>query len=83
MTFDGVELYPGYALDPDREQRPYTAWKPIIDSLGVQKRNWGIAFWFHSVNSFFGGKRPMDLLYTDPDQLIAAAEDDPKGIAHA
>ena len=37
---------------------------------------------FQSVNGFLGGKRPQDLLATDPDRVIAAARDEVLGVLH-
>jgi hypothetical protein len=44
---------------------------------------WSLAFCFQSVNSFLGGKRPMDVLAEKPDEVIAAAADESMGITHA
>lgn len=41
-----------------------------------------MAFWFLSANSFLGGKRPQDMLATQPDLVIDAARDEVQGVAH-
>jgi hypothetical protein len=41
-----------------------------------------MAYWFLSVNSFLGGKRPQDLIASAPERVIAAAIDEVQEIAH-
>lgn len=80
---NGIDYFPSYALDPDREYRPYRGLKKIIDHFEGSKEGWGLAFWFQSTNSFLGGKRPMELLAKKTDEVIAAAADESIGVAHA
>ena len=54
----------------------------VIGILAGHKDGWGMAYWFQSVNGFLGGKRPQDLLATDPDRVIAAARDEVQGVLH-
>lgn len=83
IRHNGIDYFPGYALDPANEHRPYRTLKKVVEQFGESKDGWGLAFWFQSVNSYFGGKRPMDLLDKESDQLIAAAADEAMGVAHA
>lgn len=82
ITLNGNDYYPGYALDRDRGFKPLGSLKKVINEFGGTKSGWGLAYWFQSVNSFLGGKRPMDLLVSDPDKVIAAATDEMEGVAH-
>jgi len=79
---NGVDYYPGYALDPDAAYRPLKALAPILETFAGRKDEWSIAIWFASVNSFLGGRIPKDLLASDPDQIQAAAEDEMAGVVH-
>lgn len=79
----GIDYFPGYALDPNQEYRPYRTLKKVIAQFEGVKEGWGLAFWFQSANSFLGGKRPMDLLSKKPDEVIAAAADEAMGVVHA
>ncbi len=79
----GNDYFPGYALDPEQCYRPYQAIRTVIEQLTPAKNGWSLAFWFQSINSFLGGKRPMDLLAERPDEVIAAAADESMGITHA
>jgi len=78
----GIDYFPGYALDPATGYRPIRALAKILKRLGGSKDDWGLAYWFASVNSFLGGKRPQDLLAKQPDSVVAAAEDELAGAVH-
>jgi hypothetical protein len=80
---NGEDYFPGYALDPEQSYLPYRALRTVIEHFKPTKDGWSLAFWFQSVNSFLGGKRPMDLLAEKPDEVIAAAADVSMGTAHA
>lgn len=78
----GADYYPSYALDPQNGYRPRPAMAEIIQLFGKKKGDWGKAYWFASVNSFLGGKRPQDVLATDPERVIAAAANEMEGVVH-
>lgn len=78
----GVDYFPGYALDPSTDYRPAKGLARVLGVLRGQKDDWGLAFWFASVNSFLGGKRPLDLLISKPERGVAAAEDEVAGVLH-
>lgn len=80
---NGDDYFPGYALDPEQSYRPYRAIRTVIEHFKPAKDGWSSAFWFQSVNSFLGGKRPMDVLAESPSEVIAAAADESMGITHA
>ncbi len=80
---NGLDYFPGYALDAANEYRPHRALKQVLAQFGDAKDGWGLAYWFQSVNSFLGGQRPMDMLAKKPDAVIAAAADEAMGIVHA
>ncbi|CAI0723602.1 hypothetical protein [Serratia fonticola] len=82
ITHNGVDYFPGYGLDPDTGYRPRKGLKPVLDVFGEHKDGWGLAYWFLSANSFLGGKRPQDVLASEPERVIAAAEDEIKEINH-
>ncbi len=80
---NGNDYFPRYTLDPEQSFRPYRAIRTVTEHFKSAKDGWSLAFWFQSVNSFLGGKRPMDLLAEKPDEVIAAAADESMGITHA
>lgn len=80
---NGVDYYPGYALDPETGYRPRKSLKPILDVFADHKDGWGLAFWFVGLNSFLGGRRPLDVLADKPMQVLAAAVDEMEEVGHA
>jgi hypothetical protein len=82
ISHNGVDYFPGYGLDPNTGYRPRKALKPVLDVFGEHKDGWGLAYWFLSANSFLGGKRPQDVLASEPERVIAAAEDEVKEVNH-
>lgn len=78
----GVDYYPGFALDPDAEYRPYKMMAKIIAIFSGAKHGWGLAFWFQSANSFLGGQKPQDLIASDPERVIEAAYDALEEVVH-
>lgn len=82
IRHQGADYFPGYGLDPAAGHRPFEAMATILEVFGTVKDGWGIAYWFSSVNSFLGGRRPQDMLATQPDRVIAAARDEMAEIAH-
>jgi hypothetical protein len=77
-----VDYFPGYALDPSTGYRPAKGLARVLAVFRGRKDDWGTAYWFASVNSFLGGKRPQDLLIGEPDRVVAAAEDEVAGVLH-
>ncbi|MBD2835541.1 hypothetical protein ID144_00630 [Pseudomonas sp. JM0905a] len=78
----GNDYFPAYGLDPHQGYRPLKTMTDVLKVFGDTKDNWGLAYWFASVNSFLGGKRPQDLVATQSEQIIAAAKDEIQGIVH-
>lgn len=78
----GNDYFPAYGLDPQQGYRPLKVMADVLKVFGAAKDGWGLAYWFASVNSFLGGKRPQDLLTTQSDRIIAAAMDELQGIVH-
>lgn len=80
---DGTsERYPCYGLDPENHYEPHPALAEIIKILGKQRDGWALASWLASENSFLCGRRPKDILATEPEKAIAAAQDNADGIQH-
>jgi hypothetical protein len=79
---NGVDLYPDYALDPGSGYRPRPAIARIIGILDTTRDAWGLASWFLAANSRLGGQRPQDVVATEPDLVIAAAERSVVGVQH-
>lgn len=77
-----TELFPLYALNPKAGYELAKELVNIIEVFRERKDCWGMAYWFGSANGFLGGRRPQDLLHTDPEAVLAAAKDEAMGITH-
>ena len=82
MKRGGSDYYPTYGLDLGTEYRPIKGLAPVLAVFGDALDGWDIAIWFASTNSCLGGVAPMHLLATDPDRVLAAAEDEIMGVTH-
>ncbi|MBV8048130.1 MAG: hypothetical protein JO171_13300 [Paludibacterium sp.] len=82
VKHEGIDYFPGYALDDDNGYRPLPVIRDVLAKFGETKSDWLLAFWFSSTNGFLGGQRPKDLLKSAPEKVIAAAEDEAMGITH-
>ena len=82
LRHKGVDYFPAYALDPSRDYRPVKGLSKVLAVFRDKKDDWGVAYWFASVNSFLGGRRPQDLLVEQPERVLAAAEDEVAGVLH-
>lgn len=82
INHGGVDYFPGYGLDRNAGFRPSKVMAKVIEILARNKDSWGMAYWFRSDNSFLGGKKPQDLLASEPERVIEAAMDEIQEIAH-
>ena len=82
IRHNGIDYYPTFGLDASKGYRPLKAMAPVIEVLRAMKDEWGMAYWFQSANSYLGGKRPQDLLTSEPQQVLAAAVDEVQEVAH-
>jgi len=82
INHKGIDYFPTYGLDQDKNYRPIEAMADVLNVFAGSKDGWGLAFWFASVNSFLGGKRPKDLLAKAPHKVIAAALDELVDVTH-
>lgn len=82
IRHQGVDLFPDYALDPEKQYRPVGALASILRIFGDQLDGWDIAIWFASANGFLGGACPKDLLVSAPERVLEAAEDEMVGVLH-
>lgn len=82
ISHKGTDYYPGFALNPDTDYRPYKMMAKIIAVFSGAKHGWGMAYWFQSANSFLGGQKPQDLLARKPERVLDAAYDALEEVAH-
>lgn len=79
---DNKDYFPFYALNPRNKYQPREQVGEVLRIFGNSKDAWGMALWFASLNSFLDDERPQDILATDPDRVVAAAEDEMAEIEH-
>jgi hypothetical protein len=82
VSHRGVDLYPLYALDRDQEFRPLPIVGKILGLFGDKKSGWETAFWFASVNSYLKNKKPKDMLRSNPEGVLKAAQAEVAGVQH-
>lgn len=58
----------------DQTGRPYPAVARVIQILGRDTSDWGLALWFTGTNGWLDGKRPVDVLKEEPEEVVQAAE---------
>lgn len=73
ICFEGQRYVPRYTLD--RQFRPLPCIADILQVFANRHSVLSIATWFESTSSFLCGARPRELLTTDPQRVIAAAQD--------
>lgn len=82
VSYLSEELFPIYAIDKVNGFKPQKGLKPVLEVFAGEKDSWGIAYWFAGANGYLGGKRPLDLLASNPDLVLQAAIDELKGVTH-
>lgn len=75
----GRKEFPSYAFDP--LGNPVPAMKEVLGILAGYSP-FRLASWFESTSSQLGGRRPREILATDPDAVIAAARAQKMGPVH-
>jgi hypothetical protein len=75
----GLQWFPRYAFDESLDPRPAVA--QVMAALpGLSP--FRLAAWFESTNGHLHGRRPRDLLATDPAAVVAAAREHARGPVH-
>ena len=80
LDYRGRLLYPAFQFD--RQGRPKDIIGKVLVMLGDAAGPWQTAIWFTSANGWLDGKRPLDLLDSEPDRVLDAAADITEPVAH-
>jgi hypothetical protein len=68
IRFENKTLYPRFQF---RDGSPIPAIARVLDLFPDHFTGWDIAFFFTSPNSYLDGKKPVDLLKTDPERVVS------------
>lgn len=72
VDVDGSVRYPGFQFDEGGRPRPAVA--AVLAVAGERMSGWELALWFTGSSDWLGGLRPVDVLDTDADQVVEAAQ---------
>lgn len=75
----GRKIYPAYVFDASLQ--PLPAVRKVLEVFKGYEP-FRIAAWFESTNAFLGGRRPREVIGTDPDAVVAAARAHRVGPVH-
>jgi hypothetical protein len=68
----GSAQFPAFQFDG--EGRPREAIAGVLKALGSKTSEWGLGLWFTTANGWLGDRRPVDLLASEPERVVDAAE---------
>lgn len=77
VPHQGASYYPGFQFSAEGQKLP--AIGQILEILGDRLGQWELALWFTARNGWLGGRRPVDLLESDPARVLDAAEREAAG----
>ncbi|HEY4593143.1 MAG TPA: hypothetical protein VIJ61_12090, partial [Thermoanaerobaculia bacterium] len=72
VPHQGGTYYPAFQFD--EEGQPYEVVAEVVKSVGMKLTDWGLALWFTGRYGSLGDRRPVDLLATEPERVVAAAK---------
>ena len=72
VSHENATYVPSFQFDEKGNPRPAVA--KVIEILGKDTSDWGLAIWFTAGNGWLDDRRPVDLLKDDPEQVVQAAE---------
>ncbi len=73
VAFSGTRWFPAFQFGDGGEPLPVL--RPVLAALSTRlKGEWQKALWFTTPSAWLDGRRPVDLLVSDPESVIAAAE---------
>lgn len=82
ISYEGVEYFPRFAVEACGHALESEGMQRVIAILATRMSGWGMAYWFESSNSYLGGRLPKDVISSDPDAVVRAAQDEVDGISH-
>lgn len=80
IEHEGADLYPLYSFENGQRISPRPMMRKILAALSMDP--WHAAWWFSAGYGMLDGRRPQDVLESDPEAVLAAARDQAMGITH-
>jgi hypothetical protein len=79
ITKGGVQWFPRYAFDEALDPHPaVSSVMAILDGYSPYR----LAAWFDSTNGHLAGRRPREVLHSNPDAVVVAAREHARGPVH-
>jgi hypothetical protein len=72
VSYEDKTYLPSFQFDERGDPLPAVA--AVIQTLGAETSDWGLALWFTASDGWLGGRRPVDLLHSEPERVVQAAE---------
>jgi len=72
VPHQGTNYFPGFQFS--RDGQPLPAVGNVVRLLAERLSPWELALWFTGRNGWLGGRRPVDLLGSEPADVVTAAE---------
>ncbi|MEJ5903364.1 hypothetical protein V7V80_01535 [Pseudomonas kermanshahensis] len=82
VHYEGAEYFPRYAIDSHSLTIASLGIQRVIAVLATRMNGWGMALWFESSNSYLEGKLPKDIISSEPDAVVRAAQEEIDGVSH-
>jgi len=74
VEHQGTVYYPAFQFDEDGKPRPIV--ESVLDHLAdPHVTSWQQALWFTTANGWLDARRPVDLLESEPEAVVAAARE--------
>ncbi len=80
VEYKGRLLYPAFQFNP--QGRPMAIIGKVLAALGSAVGPWQTAIWFTASNAWLDGRKPVDLLDSEPAGVLDAAADIAEPVAH-
>ncbi len=71
VTDHGRTCFPGFQFDAEGQPLPVVG--EVLRAIGGPSLNWQTALWFAAANGWLDGRRPVDLLASEPEGVAEAA----------
>jgi hypothetical protein len=71
VSHQGLNYFPGFQFTEDGQ--PVEIIKDVLHLLGNKLAPWELALWFTRRNGWLSGRRPVDFLRTEPEEVLLAA----------